>query len=108
MPAALVFGALAALLLGFLPRFLPLVWAWLGYSVLVTMFGALVGVPDVMLDLSAFEILAQPPMEDFETAPFLLQLPAGPALGSRSLLGRYGGEWSRHTPPAVGPGSGTR
>src|SRR5699024_12462719 len=87
MPAALVFGALAALLLGFLPRFLPLVWAWLGYSVLVTMFGALVGVPDVMLDLSAFEILAQPPREDFEAAPFLIYLAAVLAAGALSRGG---------------------
>ena len=84
---ALVFGALAALLLGFLPRFLPLVWAWLGYSVLVTMFGVLVGVPDVMIDLSAFEILAQPPMEDFEAAPFLIYLAAVLAAGALSLVG---------------------
>lgn len=87
MPAALVFGALAALLLGFLPRFLPLVWAWLGYSVLVTMFGVLVGVPDVMIDMSAFEILAQPPMEDFEVAPFLIYLAAVLAAGALSLVG---------------------
>src|SRR5699024_9269684 len=87
MPTALVFGALVALLLGFLPRFLPLVWAWLGYSVLVTMFGVLVGVPDVMIDLSAFEILAQPPMEDFEAASFLIYLAAVLAAGALSLAG---------------------
>ena len=86
-PAALVFGALAALLLGVFPRLIPLVWAWLGYSVLVTMFGALVGLPDAMIDLSAFEILAQPPMEDFEAVPFLIYLAAVLVAGAFSLAG---------------------
>lgn len=87
IPAALVFGALAALLLGALPRLVPLVWAWLGYSVLVTMFGALVGLPDAMIDLSAFEILAVPPMEDFEAAPFLIYLAAVLVAGALALAG---------------------
>lgn len=86
-PAALVFGALAALLLGAFPRLIPLVWAWFGYSILVTMFGPLVGVPDVLIDLSAFEILAQPPVEDFEAVPFLIYLAAVLAAGALALVG---------------------
>lgn len=86
-PAALVFGALAALLLGAVPRLVSLVWAWLGYSVLVTMFGALVGLPDRAMDLGAFEILAQPPVDDFEAVPFSAYLAAVLAAGALALAG---------------------
>lgn len=76
LPAALAFGAPAALLFGTLPRWIPLVWVWLGYSVFATMLGALLGMPDAAVRASAFEILPALPMDDFETVPFLLYLGA--------------------------------
>ncbi|WP_306370365.1 ABC transporter permease [Nocardiopsis sp. CC223A] len=69
LPAALAFVAATALFAGAAPRLMPLVWVWLGYSVFATMLGALLGMPDRALDLSAFGMLPQPPMEDFEAAP---------------------------------------
>ena len=72
LPVAVTFGALVALLMGVLPRLLPLVWLWLGYSVLVAMLGALLGMPDWAMNLGAFEILPALPTDDFEVLPFLL------------------------------------
>lgn len=87
LPAALVFGALAALLLGAAPRLLPLVWLWFGYSLVTTMMGGLFEFPEEAMNLSAFEILARPPMEGFETAPYLLYLSTVLVAGVVSLAG---------------------
>ncbi|CAL9547310.1 Multidrug efflux system permease protein [Nocardiopsis dassonvillei] len=69
LPMALAFAAATALFVGAAPRLMPLVWLWLGYSVFTTMLGALLGMPDWALDLSAFGMLPQPPMEDVEAVP---------------------------------------
>lgn len=74
LPAALAFGSLVALLFGTVPRLIPLVWVWLGYSVFVTMLGDLLGVPEAAMNASAFEILPAPPTDDVEAVPFLLYL----------------------------------
>lgn len=87
LPAALAFGALVALLFGTVPRLIPLVWMWLGYSVFVTMLGDLLGVPDAATDASAFEILPVPPMDDVEAAPFLLYLAVVLVAGVLGLAG---------------------
>ncbi|MFD6097490.1 ABC transporter permease [Nocardiopsis flavescens] len=69
LPVALAFVAATALAVGAVPRLMSLVWAWLGYSVFTTMLGALLGMPDWALNLSAFGMLPQPPVEPFEAAP---------------------------------------
>lgn len=69
LPVALAFTAATALFVGAAPRLMPLVWTWLGYSVFATMLGALLGMPDWALDLSAFGMLPQPPMEDVAAGP---------------------------------------
>ncbi|MFB8765643.1 ABC transporter permease [Nocardiopsis alba] len=86
LPAALVFGALTALVLGAAPRLLPVVWLWLGYGVLVTMLGGLLGFPAWAMNLSAFDLLPKPPMEAFEATPYLLYLGAVLVAGSVSLV----------------------
>lgn len=86
-PAALGFLALTALGLGVAPRLTPLVWLWLGYSVLTTMLGGLLGFPDWAMNLGAFEVLPKPPMDQFEAAPFLLYLGAVLLAGAVALLG---------------------
>ncbi|GHD18001.1 ABC transporter permease [Nocardiopsis kunsanensis] len=87
LPAALVFGALVALLFGTAPRLVPLVWVWLGYSVFMTMLGALLGVPEAVMDASAFEILPAPPGEEAEAVPFLLYLAVVLLAGAAGLAG---------------------
>ncbi|WP_017604705.1 ABC transporter permease [Nocardiopsis alkaliphila] len=87
LPGALGFVALTALVLGLLPRLTFLVWLWLAYSALTTMLGALLGFPDWAMNLSAFEILAKPPMDEFEVGPYLLYLGAVLSAGAVSLVG---------------------
>lgn len=87
LPGALGFVALTALILGLFPRLTPLIWLWLGYSALTTMLGALLGFPAWAMNLSAFEILAKPPMDEFEAGPYLIYLGAALVAGVVSLAG---------------------
>ncbi|WP_017571941.1 ABC transporter permease [Nocardiopsis halotolerans] len=74
LPVALLFAALAALLTGAAPRLVPLVWAWLGYSILASVLGPLVGLDDWLLHLSAFELLPRLPGEDFDAVAVAVAL----------------------------------
>ena len=87
LPAVLLFAAAAAVLTGVAPRLLPLVWAWLGYSLLVSMFGALVGLDDRLVNLSGFEMLPTLPTEEFEVLPVVLALVAVLVAGVFALAG---------------------
>jgi len=87
LPAALAFGALVALLFGTVPRLIPFMWVWLGYSVFVTMLGDLLGMPDAAMNASAFEILPAPPAEDAEAVAFLVYLAAVLVAGAVGLVG---------------------
>ncbi|GAA1083798.1 ABC transporter permease [Nocardiopsis metallicus] len=87
LPAALVFGALAGLLLGTAPRLTGLLWLWFGYSILATVMGGLLEFPDWMMGLSAFEILPRLPVEDFEPLHYVLYSGAVLLAGALSLVG---------------------
>jgi ABC-2 type transport system permease protein len=83
LPVVLAFAALTALVVGAVPRLLPVVWLWLGYSLFTTMLGALLGMPDWALNLSAFGMLPLPPVEDFD--PALAAAVTAAALGVLAL-----------------------
>lgn len=87
LPVALLFGALTALLAGAAPRLVPLVWAWLGYSLLTTMFGALLGLDEWLLSLSAFELLPKLPNDAFDAVPVLITLGAVLVANAVGLVG---------------------
>ncbi|WP_017585044.1 ABC transporter permease [Nocardiopsis ganjiahuensis] len=87
LPAAMVFGALAALVLGAAPRLTGLLWLWLGYSILATVMGGLLEFPDWAMNLSAFELLPRLPVEDFEPLPYVLYSGAVLLAGALSLVG---------------------
>jgi ABC-2 type transport system permease protein len=87
LPVALLFAGLTGLLVGTAPRLVPLVWAWLGYSLLVTMFGVLLDLDDLLLDMSAFELLPQPPTEEFDAVRFAAVLGAALAVNAIALAG---------------------
>ncbi|GAB3722299.1 ABC transporter permease [Nocardiopsis nanhaiensis] len=87
LPAALVFGALAALVLGTLPRLTGLLWLWLGYSILATVMGGLLEFSDWAMYLSAFEILPRLPAEDFDPLRYILYSGAVLLAGALSLAG---------------------
>ncbi|WP_159940722.1 MULTISPECIES: ABC transporter permease [unclassified Nocardiopsis] len=87
LPVALLFAALAALLVGAAPRLIPLVWAWLGYSLLVSMLGPVLGLDEWLLNLSAFDLLPKLPGEEFELLPVALALAAVVAANALALAG---------------------
>ncbi|MFD6950792.1 anibiotic ABC transporter efflux pump [Nocardiopsis sp. TSRI0078] len=87
LPVALLFAALTALLVGAAPRLVPLVWAWLGYSLLVSMFGALLGLDEWLLNMSAFELLPKLPNEEFDAASVTVALGAVLVVGAVALAG---------------------
>lgn len=87
LPAALVFCALAGLILGTAPRLTGLLWLWLGYSILATVMGGLLEFPDRAMNLSAFEILPRLPAADFEPFHYVLYSAVVLLLGALSLAG---------------------
>ncbi|PDP88288.1 anibiotic ABC transporter efflux pump [Glycomyces fuscus] len=87
LPVALLFAGLTGLLVGAAPRLVPLVWVWLGYSLLVTMFGALLGLDDLLLDMSAFEMLPRLPAEEFDAVPVAAVLGAVLVANAIALAG---------------------
>ncbi|MFD3688771.1 ABC transporter permease [Nocardiopsis sp. NPDC058631] len=87
LPAALMFAALAALLVGTAPRLVPLVWAWLGYSILVSMFGGMLGLNDPLMNLSAFELMPRLPVDEFDAVPVLIALGAVAVANAAALAG---------------------
>lgn len=68
----MLFVAMAVLLYGVLPRLQPIVWGWFGLSVAITMFGALLELPQWAMRISPFELLAQVPAESFDLTAAVL------------------------------------
>lgn len=87
LPVALLFAALTALLVGTAPRLTPLVWAWLGYSLLVSLLGPMLGLDDRLLDLSAFGLLPRLPADEFDAVPVAVALGAALAANAVALAG---------------------
>lgn len=65
LPAVLVLTGLAAALYGLRPGAGVLAWLLVGYAVVVGLFGSLLDLPDLALDLSPFHVLPTLPAEDF-------------------------------------------
>lgn len=84
VPAALVFGGLAAVLVGFAPRLTALVWAALAVCLGLDIVGPLLGLPDWVLAVSPFDHTPMLPMVDISFTP--LAVLASVAVGS-ALVG---------------------
>ncbi|MDS1269882.1 anibiotic ABC transporter efflux pump [Lipingzhangella sp. LS1_29] len=87
LPALAVLVGLATFLYGWWPRLSPLVWAVLGYSFLVWMFGPLLDLPQWMMDASPFLHVAELPHQDLEWAPVLALSGLALALVAGGLFG---------------------
>ncbi len=79
--------ALGAALLGMAPRLVPLLWVVLGWSMLATWVGALLGLPQWTLDLTPFAALPALPVESFAWAPVLVTTASAAALLGAALWG---------------------
>lgn len=64
LPAIWILVGLAALLIGWSPRFTGLTWLYLGYSFFVVYLGEMLQLPDWMAKLSPFGHIPQVPIEE--------------------------------------------
>ncbi|WP_116244849.1 ABC transporter permease [Nocardiopsis sp. FIRDI 009] len=87
LPVVLLFVGLTTLLLGVAPRLVGLVWAWYGYGLVVAVFGLIMDLPEWLLDAGPFQLLAQPPTEEFDAVPFLAVLAVAGAAAAAGLGG---------------------
>lgn len=71
-PALWATAALAVAVFGLVPRANGLSWALLGWSVLATYFGALLRLPQWLLDLSPYQHIPRMPAADFTPAPLVV------------------------------------
>ena len=80
IPAVWVFTATGVLLFGLLPQYAPMVWGVLAACVMLGQVGAVMGLPQIWLDLSPFTHLPHLPGGSLAPTP-LLVLMAIAALG---------------------------
>ena len=72
VPELLVLVGIAALLYGLAPRWQGLVWAVLGFGMVVRFFGPSLAWPDAVLALSVFQHVPRMPVEPFDAVPVLV------------------------------------
>ncbi|WP_028648405.1 ABC transporter permease [Nocardiopsis sp. CNT312] len=87
IPVVLMFAGLTTLFLGAAPRLVGLVWAWFAYGLFVTIFGLLMDLPDWMVHVGPFEIVALLPTEEFAPVPYLAVLAGAGAAAAVGLAG---------------------
>ncbi len=63
VPAMWIMLGLAALLIGFVPRFSNLIWVYLGYTFFIIYFGGLLQVPELLAKLTPFGYVPDVPLE---------------------------------------------
>jgi ABC-2 type transport system permease protein len=87
VPAALVIGAIAVVIYGFVPRWSAAAWGVFGAFVLMGQLGPTLRLPQAVLDLSPFTNAPKIPGQPFALAPVLWMLAAAALLG---MFGLYG------------------
>jgi ABC-2 type transport system permease protein len=87
VPAALVIGAIAVAIYGFVPRWSAVAWGVFAAFVLMGQLGPTLRLPQAMLDLSPFTHAPKIPGQPFELAPVLWMSAAAGLIG---VLGLYG------------------
>lgn len=72
IPAIWFMLDVAMLLIAFLPRFTPFVWAYLGYAFLIIYLGSAMNLPEWMTKLSPFGYIPRLPMDEFNVTSFIV------------------------------------
>ena len=72
LPAVWTFLGVAILLIGWLPKFTSLAWAYLGYSFIVVYFGQLLDVPEWLVYTTPLGFIPTYPMESIAVLPLLV------------------------------------
>ncbi|GLI27693.1 exporter of polyketide antibiotics [Agromyces rhizosphaerae] len=86
-PAVWVVLAVAALLYGWLPRLLGVVWVLFGYAFIVGFFGPLFDLPDVALWISPFEHIGEYPGEELSGVAMLVLAGVAVVVAAIGVLG---------------------
>lgn len=87
LPGALLLGAIARLLFGWLPAWAPLAWLGLAYCAFMLIFGDLLRLPDWMQDLSPFRHFALVPAEPMDWTSFLVVLLLAAVTSAAGVIG---------------------
>ncbi|MFL6129627.1 MAG: ABC transporter permease [Mycobacteriales bacterium] len=87
LPAVLVVAALAAALVGLVPRLAALAWVVVSWVLLLALFGPLLGLPGWVLKLSPFGWVPAVPAELVDAVPLLGLTLLAAALGAAALAG---------------------
>jgi ABC-2 type transport system permease protein len=82
----LVMSGLARLLFGVAPRVVASAWLFLGFVVVVMLFGEVFQMPGWLVDVSPFSHLATVPAEDFRLVPVVVVLGVAAALTATAQL----------------------
>ncbi|GAA1025942.1 exporter of polyketide antibiotics [Virgisporangium ochraceum] len=86
LPAAMVIGALVVAVFGVLPRLaVPISWGVLAAAFLVMQLGAVLELPQVVLDLSPFTHVPNAPAAPVEALPLVVLTAAALAIGGTGL-----------------------
>jgi len=72
LPAMWVLGGIAALVFGFAPRAVMLVWGSFALCFFLAMFGELLDVPGWLIDVSPYSHIADVPATDLTLAPLII------------------------------------
>lgn len=87
VPALLVIVGLGAALTGWFPRASVLTWALVAASMIIGMFGPVLGLPDWVYELSPFEHVAMVPAEPWTVAPLIVLSVIAAALAAAGFAG---------------------
>ncbi|MDR2620481.1 MAG: hypothetical protein LBC29_05140 [Propionibacteriaceae bacterium] len=87
LPAAAVMIGVAALLIGWAPKFINLAWAYLSYVVFCGMFGTLLGLPEWAIKISAVGATPALPGHPMQWPPVLVLCAIAIALVGAGLIG---------------------
>lgn len=87
LPAMLVLIGIGALLIGLVPKAAPATWAMLVIGFVLTMFGALLELPEWVMRISPFENLPLVPVESFSSTATIGVTGIGIAFLAIGLLG---------------------
>lgn len=86
-PAVLVVLAVAVLCVGAAPRAIALGWAVVGFALFVSTFGPILNAPQLLLDLSPFEHVANVPVDPFEIVPVAVLTAVAVAVAALGFAG---------------------
>lgn len=77
LPAMLIILAIANLLFAFVPKWTPLVWAYLVFSFFTVYLGGMIDIPEWLANISSFNHIPQLPVEEFTWIPLIVLMAIG-------------------------------